>query len=90
MKASDWQYENEYRLILQEVDVVVKFPNEIYNRVVLGRLTSDENRQQIIDILTRRGDDSPLYQAKRAKKSFSLVFTKIPYQVLHRLTSNSS
>lgn len=80
VKASDWQYENEYRLILQEgANVVVKFPNEIYNRVVLGCLTSDENRQQIIDILTRRGDHLPLYQAKRAKKSFSLVFTKIPY-----------
>jgi hypothetical protein len=80
VKAFDWYYEREYRLILQEgINVTVNFPEEIYCRVVLGCQISDENRQKIIDILNNRGDHLPLYQAKRANKSFSLEFTKLIY-----------
>ena len=80
VKASDWEYEAEYRIIMQDgPNVTVNYPNEVYSRVILGCETLDDNRRDIIDILSRRGDHLPLYQARRAEKSFSLVFTKLPY-----------
>ena len=79
VKALDWIYENEYRIIVQGPNIKVNFPNEIYNRVILGCQIADDNRKNIIDILKVRGDHLPLYQAKRSEKSFSLIFTKVHY-----------
>jgi hypothetical protein len=79
-KAIDWKYEGEYRLILQDgPNVIVNFPNQVFSRVILGCQISDANRQQLINVLNQRGDHLPLYQAKRAEQSFSLVFTKYLY-----------
>ena len=79
-KASDWTYEGEYRILLQNgADNLVRIPYDLVRRVILGCQVTNSNRQKLIDVLRSRRDKPVLYQAVKADRSFSLCFKRIVY-----------
>lgn len=77
-KALDWQYENEYRIILMhKADKVVKFPLTCINEIYLGLCISEENKAALLNV---RGSHFPhvkFYQMKKSVNEFRLVPAEI-------------
>jgi hypothetical protein len=79
-KAKDWEYEQEFRILLQNgPDTIVRFPNNVFKRVLLGCNITETDRNIIIKILREREDRLNLYQAQRSKNKFGLTFSKVNY-----------
>lgn len=79
-KASDWAYEQESRVLLQNgPDIRVGIPYDLVRRVILGCRVSDADKGRLITILQKRRDKPPLFQATKSETSFSLTFSQINY-----------
>lgn len=80
-KADDWNYEQEFRILLKGgTDQTVRIPVDLVRRVILGCQVTEPDRQTMIDILRDRRDQPGLFQAQRAERSFALRFRRIPYE----------
>lgn len=80
-KAEKWNYENEYRILLQNgSDTIVEIPDDFISRIILGCQITEVNRQQMINILESRRHKPVLFQARKAEKAFALRFERIKYE----------
>ena len=78
IKSSEWAYEEEFRIILQDgADRVIQIPNGIIKRVILGSEIKDHHRKRIIDIANDCTIRPALFEAKRSKDNFALVFNRL-------------
>lgn len=91
-KFIDWQYEQEYRLVLylsaenyennkiltngQRRDTL---PKSAFKEVILGCEMCDEHKEEIKKVLRKENFEVDLYQAKMKDRSFGLDFEQINY-----------
>lgn len=80
VKAENWRYENEYRLIgLRFANSKIDVGSGIINRVILGCQISSENRKRIVSILENRQERIYLYETSKKENDFGLDFNRINY-----------
>jgi hypothetical protein len=79
-KSSDWEYENEYRILWNDgANNRLTIPDGIILRVVLGCQVSPADRDEMISILKGPSDRLSLFQAKQQKNTFGLRFECVKY-----------
>jgi CRISPR/Cas system-associated protein Cas10 (large subunit of type III CRISPR-Cas system) len=82
-KGKCWEYEEEYRIILND-DILLKNPlcieeNEI-REVIFGLKTSDKLKEQVVNIintLPNNGKDITIYEMIKKEKQYKLERKKI-------------
>ena len=84
-KSSDWQYEDEYRLIAQEEhhafnhptlktrDQFYKLPSGSLLSIIIGANAPDETRSMIRSIVGRSGSNLRIREARRAADRYALL-----------------
>ena len=79
-KSKDWDYEHEYRVLwLNGANKLLKIPNGIIRRVVLGCQVNPTDKTEMISILRSRADWISLFQAEPREHGFGLRFNIIRY-----------
>lgn len=79
-KSSDWEYENEYRILwINGANKPLRIPDGIIRRVVLGCQVSAADRDGMISILKACAERLSLFQATQQRGSFGLRFESIKY-----------
>lgn len=79
-KAVDWQYEEEYRMLMQNSpNTPATLPAKAIKTVHLGCQIDPSHRDRIIEVLKARGDQLQLFQAKTSDTMFGLEFEQIRY-----------
>lgn len=81
-KGIDWSYEKESRIVSSlrdksKISEIIPFAPEELGAVYLGCRMTDEDKQEIIEITTKKYPKTEIYQAKKHEKEFSLFFEKI-------------
>lgn len=80
IKAKDWEYEEEWRIIdLDNGPGVQKYPPESISGVILGSRISARDRQQIKEWCKNREPQPTLYEARIKAKEFGLDIVPISY-----------
>lgn len=81
-KANDWSYENEYRLfnlyfpeIPTKEDRKIIVPDEFFAEIIIGIMTSEEDRTEIIELALKKG--IKVYQAKKVPFKFEITKEEI-------------
>jgi hypothetical protein len=84
-KSSDWQYEDEYRLIAEEErgafdhrtlktqDQFYKLPSGSVMSIIIGAKAPEETHKTVRDIVNRSGSNVLLRQARRAPSRYELL-----------------
>lgn len=79
-KADNWDYEDEYRILLQDAaDTAIRIPYDLVSRVILGCQVTDTDKNRMIAILRNRRDKPTLFQAVKADRLFALDFRRVSY-----------
>jgi hypothetical protein len=80
VKFSDWQYENEWRLVyFNGAKSVIPIPENAVESVHLGLRIAPNDEELIINKLRSRKIKVNLFKAKRQFNSFQLLFDAIEY-----------
>lgn len=80
IKPIDWFYEEEYRAIcLNATNFVMLLKNGEIDTVVLGCRITDDHKNEIIEVLSKKKERIDLIQAKQIRASFELGFEKIEF-----------
>ena len=79
MKARQWEYEKEWRVLDFECGPGPKaFPRDALTAVVLGCRITDEYRKKVSSWLQTRGCNTVLYQARQVAGHFRLSIEPLP------------
>lgn len=78
-KATDWAYEQEWRVIHSEVGTEYGYPSSVLTGVYFGPDMQDAAIEIIILILGEHNEDVKLWKGSRSKVSFSVEFQQITY-----------
>ncbi|HCV44261.1 MAG TPA: hypothetical protein DGH68_12305 [Bacteroidetes bacterium] len=74
-KSVDWEYEREYRILLpQGANVLLSVPSHALKRVIIGCQASDDDRQALMRVVEKRGNDIQVFVAKTSPDDFRLRF----------------
>ncbi|MPZ55071.1 MAG: DUF2971 domain-containing protein [Rhizobiales bacterium] len=81
-KAIDWAYEKEWRLVGGRTGAEKDYEDNSFHQqellaIYLGCQMPDEDRFEIIDLVTRRFPHSRIFQAVKQPREFSLTFREI-------------
>ncbi len=76
-KASDWAYEEEYRMILPMVRGNVEYPKELLKGVIFGCKMSREDKDEVVGVLSANSNRVRLYQAVLKEDIFGLDIVPI-------------
>lgn len=77
-KASDWSYEDEWRILYRETGCKA-FPPEELTGVILGAYISKKKRELVIEWLSNRNCKVQLYQAQKCIDRFGLDIIPVRY-----------
>ena len=81
IKARNWKYESEYRLILNgETNRSLSLPRNTIRTVILGAKMVKVDREEIVASLSQNHMEVDLFQAKLQTDKFGLEFVKIGYK----------
>ena len=79
-KAIQWQYEDEFRLILLNgTNQIVTLSDHVIQELIFGIRMRDYHKEEIIQILKTKKYKVQLFQAKLAANSFKILFDRISY-----------
>jgi hypothetical protein len=78
-KALDWQYEKEWRCMHNRAGTVYKYPAEALTGIYIGPDTTHASLEIVALIITNQNPDVKIWQGKRSKSDFSVVFEHITY-----------
>ena len=70
IKATDWQYEHEWRMIRPDGNSLKEYDPMALTAISLGYKINPEHREQILDILN--GTDTKVFQMQPAQEKFKL------------------
>lgn len=77
-KSSDWEYEQEWRMIYAEhPNEVVEFPDKIMKAIYLGVNCSKENEDIVKDLIQNKKYKPRLFRAKLRRFEFGIDFEEI-------------
>ncbi|HUW18561.1 MAG TPA: DUF2971 domain-containing protein [Sedimentisphaerales bacterium] len=80
IKATDWRYEQEWRIVDTEKGPGIQnFPEDALTGVILGCRISQQNRQNVLRWCRSRENPPTLYQATQKQKEFGLDIVRIDY-----------
>ena len=80
IKSVEWDYEDEYRLLLwDQANIELEFTPPIISEVRLGCKILDTDREQILGIVQSLDQDITVYQARLSSSEFKMDFEKIDY-----------
>jgi len=71
VKAKDWKYEKEYRVIRIEAGPL-SIPVDFLTQACFGLRTPDEDRNLVLDALDQRGGDTPVVRIDKTRSNFGL------------------
>jgi len=78
IKSKVWKYEEEERMILKiNTNRKINLPKSCYAEIILGCRMSKKIKREILNTVRNEFEDLPVYQARKSKKQFALVFEKI-------------
>jgi len=75
-KASDWSYENEYRLISKEAGPL-SIPTEFLTQVCFGLKTTDKDIERVVDALSFSKSKALKVKIMRSDTNFGLKAVEI-------------
>ncbi|MFC1490737.1 DUF2971 domain-containing protein [Candidatus Latescibacterota bacterium] len=74
-KSKEWEYEKEYRLILQDgANKLVVLPENAIRRVIVGCKINNENFEIMREIIRKRNNRIRLFKAESSLNSFKLNY----------------
>ena len=77
-KSKEWEYEEEYRITkIFASNTPVRFPKEAIKEVILGLSISEENRNEITNIVKEHYTTAKLFQSIRSDKMFKIELEEI-------------
>jgi hypothetical protein len=82
-KSTDWQYENEWRMIFPRPEdtgkksVFLGFHQEEIESIFLGCRMSGENKVQLISLARSKYPNAKIFQARKSKTEFRLHFDEV-------------
>jgi len=80
IKANDWQYEHEWRIVdYEKGEGTQNFPEDALSGVILGCRISQENKENVFRWCGKRKHPPTLYEAREKQKEFGLDIVKIDY-----------
>ena len=80
IKADDWQYEQEWRIVdYEKGEGIQNFPEEALSGVILGCRISQENKENVFRWCRKRKHPPTIYEAKEKQKEFGLDIVRIDY-----------
>jgi len=80
IKANDWEYEQEWRIVDYEKDPGIQnFPEDALSGVILGCRIAQENKEDLFRWCRKRKHLPTLYEAREKQKEFGLDIVKIDY-----------
>ncbi|HET6400929.1 MAG TPA: DUF2971 domain-containing protein [Candidatus Kapabacteria bacterium] len=80
VKHSHWEYEKEYRFIWPDgAKSKIIVPLNVFDRVIVGMRTPNQDIRRLVTILKDRGDNLPLYRAKQIFLSYDIEFEQLDY-----------
>jgi len=80
IKADDWEYEQEWRIVeTKKGPGTQNFPEDALSGVILGCRISEENRENVFEWCRKRKHPPTLYEAREKQKEFGLDIVKIDY-----------
>ncbi len=80
IKANDWLYEKEWRIVDYNIDKRIQnFPEESLSGVILGCRISQENKENLFKWCKNRKHPPTLYEAREKQKEFGLDIVRIDY-----------
>ncbi|VBB06730.1 Hypothetical protein LUCI_1966 [Lucifera butyrica] len=78
IKAVDWQYEQEYRVIMpNKAKAKIPFPPELLVGVIAGCCMPDEKLAELIGLLENRLLPITLYKARKKEREFGLDIARV-------------
>ena len=80
IKANDWQYEHEWRIVdYEKGEGTQNFPEDALRGVILGCRISQGNKDNIFRWCGKRKHPPTLYEAREKQKEFGLDIVEIDY-----------
>jgi len=79
IKATDWKYEQEWRIVDTKGSGIHHFPEEALIGVILGNKISPKNKENVLKWCKLRKYPPTIYEAKEKEKEFGLDIVKIDY-----------
>lgn len=80
IKARDWEYEQEWRIVdFGKFEEIQTFPAEALRGVILGCRASPEDKKNVFRWCSERKHGPALYQAKEKQEEFGLDIVRIDY-----------
>ena len=80
IKADDWEYEKEWRIVdYEKGEGIQNFPEDALSGVILGCRISQENKKNVFRWCRKRKHLPTLYEAKEKQKEFGLDIVRIDY-----------
>ncbi len=80
IKANDWQYEQEWRIVeTKKGPGIQNFPEDALSGVILGCRIAQENKEDLFRWCRKRKHLPTLYEAREKQKEFGLDIVKIDY-----------
>ena len=77
-KALQWEYEREYRFILNGgTNQQIVLPDGVISEVLIGALANETTRKEIEEVVQSSNSGIKLFQARLAKDKFALEFDEI-------------
>jgi hypothetical protein len=80
IKANDWRYEKEWRIVAEEKGPGIQnFPEDALSGVIFGCRISQENKENVFRWCRERKHQPTLYEAREKQKEFGLDIVRIDY-----------
>lgn len=79
IKSKDWEYEQEWRILVLDGVRINGIPKGIIKNVYLGLNVSTTNIDLVKNLLKKYNSEVKLFKAKKAENKFALVFDKIEF-----------
>jgi hypothetical protein len=80
MKARDWDYEEEWRIVKRNVLGIQPYPPDALSEVIFGCRIKPGRKKRIIKWCSQRETRPALYEAKPRERTFGLEIIPVPYQ----------
>lgn len=78
-KSIDWQYEQEFRLVIGQCNKPLKIIQDAFDEIILGCKIPQAHKKELMAVLKNNFPNIDIYQAKMNAKEFKLDFEKVSH-----------
>lgn len=77
-KSTEWKYEDEWRTLeMDAARTTVPYPPDALSGVILGKEISQENKDQVLELVAKQDHDVTVEQAALDPNTYSLTFSPV-------------